>query len=121
MAGEGCAVLEIFIPERGDVLIPPLFEVYCTPHVVFLFPLKDLRVVNDILLSTVVFDGALVFFGCLAVTSTSLLLVVLFVDDLVILGFLDLRHVFHATIRDFYGVSVQDGAEWVASRKRVPD
>ena len=87
MAGEGYAVLEIFIPERGDVLIPPLFEVYCTPHVVFLFPLKDLRVVNDILLSAVVFDGALVFFGCLAVTSTSLLLVVLFVDDLVIWAF----------------------------------
>ena len=62
--------------------------------------------VDNILLIAIVFDRALVFFACLAVTPTSLLLVVLFVDDLAILGFLDLGHVFHTTVRDFYSVSV---------------
>ena len=106
MTGEGCAVLQVFISEGGDMFVPPLFEVYCASHIVFLFSLQYLGVVNNVFLIAVVFDRALVFLGWLAVASTPLFLVVLLVDNLTVLCFLDLRHVFHAAVRDFYSISV---------------
>ena len=48
-------------------------------------------------------------------------LVGLLLEDFTVLCFLDLGHVFHAAVKIFDSISVQNRTEWVVPRERVLD